>query len=742
MALIDKIINTQTNKVEKVVPLTKGRKTVIFEKDSEAFASGDINKNVHKTEDQTLIDSIEASAWVYACIYKLATCVASVPFRIYYLMNDTSLKEITYHNEFKIFRSPNPWFTRFDFWEATTIYLEATGKCYWELVKGSDGAIEEVYPLKPSRMEPIKDRKKFIIGWQYTLDTGKVITYNANDIVFLRYFHPNNPYEGLSPTRVAATPTTIDIYSQQYSLSFFKNSGRPDGLLIYDAELSDDDYERIRRNWSKSHEGISRAHRVAIIEQGMDYKPLSFTQKDMELIGQRKYSRDEILACYGVPPACVGVFESAIKANAEVQERMFWTETMIPKLIKMAESVKLAIMPIILSNPEMQKLYDINKIYTMFDVSKVHVLSEIWRQREEYIIEHVKNGTMARNEARNILNYIYGDITKFLPFDGGNKIIVPGNVTMEVGQVANKESEEIGFIKTDRSIDSLLDDLRKLPAKSKLFKQEEIIEEAINFSIENPIAISVLNTKPMLIKTSIENNEIIRQIIADGVKAGLGIKEIQYEIWNRFSSSDEFSLNRTTTIARTETTQIANASTLDAYKQSNVVSKKIWLTSRDMKVRPHTKWDKGNHKDLEGQERNLDEPFSNGLMYPGQQSNKPEENINCRCTMLSKIKENKKGKTERFLSSDNEIAKAILWKKFEARTSVNDELIKNLFLQMFEFFGNKYIENLSKHTPTLHNIDYFLISQTEQVDFMEKQYKPLKTSIYSEFGKTELERLV
>jgi SPP1 gp7 family putative phage head morphogenesis protein len=246
----------------------------------------------------------------------------------------------------------------------------------------------------------------------------------------------------------------------------------------------------------------------------------------------------------------------------------------------------------------------------------------------------------------------------------------------------------------------------------------------------------------MLVVTSLENNEIIRNIIADGVKAGLGIKEIQYEIWKKFNSSDEFSLNRTTTIARTETTQIANASTLDAYKQSNVVSKKIWLTSRDMKVRPATKWDKGNHKDLEGQERNLDEPFSNGLMYPGQQSNKPEENINCRCTMLSKIKENKKGKTERFLSSDNEIAKAILWKKFEARTSVNDELIKNLFLQMFEYLGNLYVEKLSKHTPTLHNIDYFLISQTEQVNFMEKQYKPLKTSIYSEWGKSELERLV
>lgn len=746
MSLIDTIINRQSNKIQKdnIVPFQKKRKTVYFEKDSEAFASGDINKNVHKVEDQTLIDSIEASAWVYASVYKLASSVASVPFRIYYQMDDLSLNEITYLTEFKVFRNPNPWFTRFDFWEATTIYLESTGKCYWELVKDENGMVQEVYPLKPSRMEPIKDRKKFIIGWKYTLDSGKIITYKANDIVFLRYFHPNNPYEGLSPTRVASTPTTIDIYSQQYSLSFFKNSGRPDGLLIYESELSDDDYERIRKNWNKSHEGISKAHRVAIIEQGMDYKPLSFTQKDMELIGQRKYSRDEILACFGVPPACVGVFESAIKANAEVQERMFWTETMIPKLIKMSEAVKLAIMPIILANNEIKNKYDLNRIHTMFDVSKVFVLSEIWRAREEYIVEHVKNGTMSRNEARNILNYIYGDITKFLPFDGGNKIIVPANVTSEIGTVEINESEETGFIKTNRDIDIILNDLRKLPPKNKFKKQteEEILEEVLDFNIDNPIAITTLNTKPMLVVTSIENNEIIRQIIADGVKAGLGIKEIQAEIWDKFSSSGEFSLNRTTTIGRTETTQIANASTLDAYKQSNVVSKKVWLTSRDMKVRPATKWDRGNHKILDGEEKNLDERFSNGLMYPGEQTNKPEENINCRCTMLSKLKENKSGKTERFLSGDNEIMKTILWKKFISKTSVNEEIVKNLFLQMFEYIGNLYIENLSKSSSNLNNINLFLIPQNRQVEFMEKQYNPLKKSLYLEWGKSELNRLV
>ena len=745
--ILEEIINKNFGKemITNSFPIRKNANIALMQKDSIAFASGDYFKQTHPIEDKTLLEAIEINAWVYASIYKLASSVASVPFRIYYLMEDGSLSEITYEPEFKVFRNPNPWFTRFDFWEATTIYLEATGKCFWELVKDANGLVFEMYALNPSKMEAIKDRKKFIIGWKYTLATGKTIEYETNDIVFLRYFNPNNPYDGLSALKVGSTALTTDLYSQQYSMSFFKNSGRPDGLLIYDSELADEDYDRIRRNWNKTHEGVSKAHRIAIIEQGMDYKQISIPQKDMEFISQRKYSRDEILACFGVPPACVGVFESAIKANAETQERMFWTETMTPKLIKMSESVQLAIMPILLGFEGAKNKYDLNKIYTMFDVSKIHVLSEIWRAREEYIIEHVKNGTISRNEARMILNYIYGEVIKFLPFEGGNDVILPSNVTTKLGTVQPTQSEQAKLYKSvdgENRLNCEIEKLKNLPPSPKYLKLMKQENDA-NFNLDNPIAVKTLNIKPMLVATSQLNNELIRQIILESLAAGMGTKEIQAAIWDRFSSSSDFSLNRTTKIGRTEITQIANASTLDAYKQSNVVSKKVWLTSRDKKVRPASKFDKGDHKILEGQERELDEAFSNGLMYPGEQGMKAEENINCRCTMLSKIKENAKGsKVAKILSDDNEIMKAILWKKFVGKIDNYSLPIKNTFLQLFEQAGNEVIDKLKKFTPTKDNVDLFLLDQKKQIEEMEKNYLPLKESMYRELGENQFKELV
>lgn len=711
MGFFDSIID------ENVIPIQKPKITR-FRKDSLAYASSDINKKIDKTEDETLIKSIEADAWVYSAVYKLATSVARLPFKIFNIENDGSLLDITREPEFRVFINPNPWFTRFDFWEATTVYLESVGRCFWELVRDNSNNINEMYPLKPSQMEPVKDRKKFIVGWKYTLANGKVIDFEVEEVVFLRYFDPDNPYQGLSPLKAGANSVAIDIFSQSYSLDFFKNSGRPDGILTYDSELNDDDYDRIRTNWDKSHSTAGgKGHRVAIVEQGMDYKSIATTQKDADFIKQRKLSRDEILAVFGVPPATVGVFESAIKANAEVQERMFWTETMIPKLIKMAEMVRLAMKPMLDASPK----YDFNRIFTSFDTSQVHILMEALREHEDKLIEHVKNGSMSRNEARQILNAMYGNVITLKDFDGGNKILLPNNVENEIGETSPTEAE-----------------LNK--SELKLIKQEEVeIEIPLAFTIESVAALEVLDVKPMLVKTSVASNERVRRIVSDGLNQGLDIKDMQDQIFDEFKSSGDFSINRTTTIARTETTQTANVATLDSYKQSKVVEEKEWLTSRDLKVRPATKFDKGDHRILDGESVKLDATFSNGLMYPGDQSGAPEENVNCRCTMLSK---NIPGTpTPLATSSDNQIIKVVLWKKFVNETERFEKQIQQLFLNMFEDIGNRYIQRLNDFSINKNTIDLILLDNNAVAVEMEKRYRPLKEAIMKEYGQIQLSKL-
>jgi hypothetical protein len=57
---------------------------------------------------------------------------------------------------------------------------------------------------------------------------------------------------------------------------------------------------------------------------------------------------------------------------------------------------------------------------------------------------------------------------------------------------------------------------------------------------------------------------------------------------------------------------------------------KVWVSAVDSKTRD-------SHAAIDGEQKPLDEPFSNGLMYPGDPASGADEVINCRCGMVTQI---------------------------------------------------------------------------------------------------------
>lgn len=85
--------------------------------------------------------------------------------------------------------------------------------------------------------------------------------------------------------------------------------------------------------------------------------------------------------------------------------------------------------------------------------------------------------------------------------------------------------------------------------------------------------------------------------------------------------------------ARTMTTSAENNGRLDSYKDladQGVIQKKVWVATPDERTREE-------HLLLDGEEQDIDKPFSNGLMFPGDGDGDPAEVWNCRCTMTEHI---------------------------------------------------------------------------------------------------------
>ena len=122
----------------------------------------------------------------------------------------------------------------------------------------------------------------------------------------------------------------------------------------------------------------------------------------------------------------------------------------------------------------------------------------------------------------------------------------------------------------------------------------------------------------------------VTQEISRGIATGLGYGDIARNIANATSAP----FSRTKTIARTEGHRIQQTSTADAQqaakdKGADVV--KQWDSTLDGKTRD-------SHRRVDGEIRELDETFSNGLMYPGDPNGAAAEVINCRCASLTRAR--------------------------------------------------------------------------------------------------------
>lgn len=118
----------------------------------------------------------------------------------------------------------------------------------------------------------------------------------------------------------------------------------------------------------------------------------------------------------------------------------------------------------------------------------------------------------------------------------------------------------------------------------------------------------------------------IYDAVRNGIAQGKSIPHIAEDI-QRVAWMDDRVAIRT---ARTLVTGIQNTARIESLRElesAGIDVKKIWLATLDERTR-------SSHIALDGEQRHVEEVFSNDLMMPGDQSTgDPAEYMNCRCTL-------------------------------------------------------------------------------------------------------------
>jgi len=282
--------------------------------------------------------------WLFAVVSRIAEGVSEGKWRLY-SVNVKGERTLVYkHPIINLMDFVNPFQTCQEFIELHQLYMGLTGECFWVINKNRLGEPQEMWIAPPEKMSVIPSQKEFVAGYIYQIGNQK-IPLTKEEVIHHKLPNPSNPYRGLGPVQALAVDLDSELYSGKWNRNFFYNSARPDGLITFDGTLSEEQFDRLKKQWAERHEGVSRAHKIALLEGGGKYQQIAINAKDMDFKSLRLLNRDNILGAYGMPLSVMGITENVNKANAEAGEYTFARWLVKPRLNRIKNKLNEQLIP-------------------------------------------------------------------------------------------------------------------------------------------------------------------------------------------------------------------------------------------------------------------------------------------------------------------------------------------------------------------------------------------------------------
>ena len=352
---------------------------------------------------------------VYSCVRILAEAIAGLPLHLYTYKKDGGKEKAIGHPLYLLLHDePNPEMSSFVFRETLMTHLLLWGNAYAQIIRNGKGEVVALYPLMPNRMTVDRDSSgQLFYSYQMnnsdapTMKTGTVIL-KPSDVLHI----PGLGFDGLvgySPIAMAKNAIGLAIATEEYGAKFFANGATPGGLLEYPGTVKDPD--RVRESWNKGFSGSQNAGKVAILEEGMKYTPISIAPEQAQFLETRKFQINEIARIFRVPPHMVGDLEKSSFSNIEQQSLEFVKYTLDPWVVRWEQSLSRA-----LFTPEEKKQY-------FFKFNVEGLLRGDYQSRMNGYATARQNGWMSANDIRELEN-----LDRIPAEEGGDLYLINGNM--------------------------------------------------------------------------------------------------------------------------------------------------------------------------------------------------------------------------------------------------------------------------------------------------------------------------
>lgn len=352
---------------------------------------------------------------VYSCVRILAEAVAGLPLHIYRYTESGGKEKANDHPLYLLLHDePNPEMSSFVFRETLMTHLLLWGNAYAQIIRNGKNEVIALYPLMPNKMEVDRDEHGQLY-YKYQRSNDEAPTMDGPSVILkpCDVLHiPGLGFDGLvgySPIAMAKNAIGMAIACEEFGAKFFANGAAPSGVLEHPGTIKDP--SRVRDAWQSQFGGSSNSGKVAVLEEGMKYTPISISPEQAQFLETRKFQINEIARIFRVPPHMVGDLEKSSFSNIEQQSLEFVKYTLDPWVIRWEQSIMRSLL-----SPEEKKTY-----FAKFNLDGL-LRGDYQSRMNGYAIGR-QNGWMSANDIRELEN-----LDRIPTDEGGDLYLINGNM--------------------------------------------------------------------------------------------------------------------------------------------------------------------------------------------------------------------------------------------------------------------------------------------------------------------------
>lgn len=253
---------------------------------------------------------------VWACVNARAKDIATLPLMTYYRTLQGRERAKNHYLWNLLQHEANPELTSWRFFHVMEVWDGLWGNAYAEIEMSGRGQVVALWPWRPDRVRINRAYPGGPLLYTYRDKNNRPFTVPRDRMLHIRGLGLDG-ITGLSPIEVHVQTMGLSMAVTEHTARYFSNGAMPLGALKTAQALSDKAYNRVKKDWAEQHEGLANAHRVAILEEGLDWVATGASMVDAKALEIYNLTAKDVCRIYGVPQHRVGLLEQATDNNIE-----------------------------------------------------------------------------------------------------------------------------------------------------------------------------------------------------------------------------------------------------------------------------------------------------------------------------------------------------------------------------------------------------------------------------------------